>query len=559
MLAAFAWWILRYRSIRKIKNRFALEKERFEFRHMIEQERKEAERIHEFDQVKIKFLTNLSHEFRTPIALITDPVEKLLQEETAGKKQEQLSMISRNARRLLNLVNQLLDFRKLEENELKLNLTEGELVSFIKDVGDSFKDISNRKHINFAFTSSMSHYYTCFDRDKIERILFNLLSNAFKFTKTDGHIWLHIEQCAEGFVKIIVGDTGVGIAADVQEKIYDRFFQGDENTSIMNQGSGIGLSIIKEFVNLHGGKVTVESTPGTGSVFTVELPCAPIRKNMEELTFSGHMGNEKESSPAKNQSAELEKPTVLIIEDHEDFRSYLSDNLKPYYKVVEASDGKEGWQKTLSWHPQIIVSDINMPEMDGIALCQKIRSDKRTVHIPVILLTALTGDENQVKGLNKGANDYLTKPFRFEILHIKISNLLKLNQNLKNTYSRQLTVAVPGVETQSEDEKLLRSITQYIESNIDNPDLSVEELSKHIYMSRGTLYNKIVGLTGETPVEFIRSIKLNKAAMLLENTDMKISEVGYEVGFTTPNYFARAFKAKFSISPSDYIQLKRKK
>jgi signal transduction histidine kinase/ligand-binding sensor domain-containing protein/AraC-like DNA-binding protein len=559
LIAGFVWWLLRYRSIRKIKNRFALEKERFEFRHMMEQERKEAERVHEFDQVKIKFLTNLSHEFRTPIALITEPVEKLLQEETAGKKQEQLSMISRNARRLLNLVNQLLDFRKLEENELKLNLTEGDMVSFIKDVGDSFKDISNRKHINFAFTSSLNHYYICFDRDKIERILFNLLSNAFKFTKADGNVWLNIEQSGEGFVKIIVGDTGVGMPADVQQKIFDRFFQGDENISIMNQGSGIGLSIIKEFVNLHGGKVTVESTQGMGSIFTVELPCAPITKNMEELTFATENGNARKTVAKEKNISELEKPTVLIIDDHEDFRSYLCDNLKPYYKIVEAADGKEGWQKTLSSHPQIIVSDINMPEMDGITLCQKIRADKRTGHIPVILLTALTGDENQVKGLNKGANDYLTKPFRFEILHIKIRNLLRLNQNLKNTYSRQLTVAAPEVEARSEDEKLLLSITQYIESNIDNPDLSVEELSKHIYMSRGTLYNKIVSLTGETPVELIRSIKLNKAAMLLENTDMKISEVGYEVGFTTPNYFARAFKAKFNISPSDYIQLKRKK
>jgi signal transduction histidine kinase/ligand-binding sensor domain-containing protein/CheY-like chemotaxis protein/AraC-like DNA-binding protein len=559
ILAALAWWALRYRSIRKIKNRFALEKERFEFRHMMEQERKEAERIHEFDQVKIKFLTNLSHEFRTPIALITEPVEKLLQEETAVRKQEQLGMISRNARRLLNLVNQLLDFRKLEENELKPDLTQGDLVSFVKEVGDSFKDISNRKHINFVFTSSLKHYYTCFDRDKIERVLFNLLSNAFKFTKTDGSVWLNIEQSGEGSVKIIVGDTGVGISAGVQQKIFERFFQGDENTSIMNQGSGIGLSIVKEFVNLHGGKVSVESTQGMGSIFTVELPCIPITKDMEEPAFSGAAENRRKTAAKEKEVCKLEKPTVLIIEDHDDFRSYLCDSLKPYYKIIEASDGKEGWQKTLSSHPQIVVSDINMPEMDGIALCQKIRADKRTNHIPVILLTALTGDENQVKGLNKGANDYLTKPFRFEILHIKIRNLLKLNESLKNTYSRQLTVASPEIEARSDDEKLLLSVTRYIEANIDNPVLSVEELSKHIYMSRGTLYNKIVGLTGETPVEFIRSIKLNKAAGLLENTGMKISEVGYEVGFATPNYFARAFKAKFNISPSDYIQLKRKK
>jgi YesN/AraC family two-component response regulator len=249
----------------------------------------------------------------------------------------------------------------------------------------------------------------------------------------------------------------------------------------------------------------------------------------------------------------------LLIEDHEDFRKYLSDNLSQYYKIVEAADGKQGWQKILSTHPQVIVTDINMPEMDGIVLCRKIRSDKRTSHIPIILLTALTGDTHQLRGLNTGANDYLTKPFNFDILYAKIRNLLHLNQNLKSVYSRQLNVNTPDIEVQSEDEKLLLKITRYIESNLDSPDLSVEDLSKHVYMSRGTLYSKIVTLTGETPVEFIRSIKLNKAAALLENSDMKISQIGYEVGFATPNYFARAFKAKFNLSPSEYMQLKRKR
>ncbi|HLG40929.1 MAG TPA: DNA-binding response regulator, partial [Chitinophagaceae bacterium] len=262
-------------------------------------------------------------------------------------------------------------------------------------------------------------------------------------------------------------------------------------------------------------------------------------------------------SNTKGTSA-LEKPIVLLIDDHEDFLNYLSDNLKSYYRIAGASDGKQGWQKILASHPQVIVTDINMPEMDGITLCRKIRSDKRTSHIPIILLTALTGDANQLTGLNTGANDYLTKPFNFDILNIKIRNLLSLNQNLKSAYSRQLKVVSQEIEVQSEDEKLLLKIVQYIESNIDSPDLSVEELSRHVYMSRGTLYNKIVSLTGETPVEFIRSVKLDKAASLLENSDMKVSQVGYTVGFPTPNYFARAFKSKFNLSPSEYARLKRK-
>lgn len=550
----------RYWGIRKLKNKFAQEQERLQFKQMIEQERKEAEQKHEFDQVKITFLTNLSHEFRTPISLIVAPAEKLLESEVNKGKLEQLSLINRNAKRLLNLVNQLLDFRKLQENELKLNLTDCDLVSFVKDVGDSFKDISEGKHINFSFSSSVPYYYTSFDKDKIERVLFNLLSNAFKFTKTDGKIELKIEQDIASGIKIIITDTGVGMADDIREKIFERFFQGDANPGIMNQGNGIGLSITREFVKLHGGTIYVESVKDKGSIFTVLLPLKPVTKPVEAFVpvQIAAEDNFLPGLPKAGGPQLFEKPTLLLIEDHEDFRRYLSDNLNAHYKIVEASDGRQGWQKVLSSHPQVIVSDISMPEMDGIALCRKLKSDKRTSHIPIILLTALTGDTNQLIGLNTGANDYLTKPFNFEILNLKIQNLLKLNQNLKNAYSRQLKVITPDIEVQSDDEKLLLKITQYIESNLDSPDLSVEELSKQVHMSRGSLYNKIVNLTGETPVEFIRSLKLEKAAALLEKSDMKISQIGYTVGFPTPNYFTRAFRAKFNMSPSEYMRLKRK-
>lgn len=551
--------LLRHHSIRKLKNKYALEQERLQVRQMIEQERKDAERQHEFDLLKIKFLTNLSHEFRTPISLILGPLERMLERETNDEKLEQLSLIGRNARRLLNLVNQLLDFRKLEENELKLNLTEGDIVSFIKEVADSFKDISEYKHINFTFSSSLNHLHTSFDKDKIERILLNLLSNAFKFTGKDGEIWLKVEEVHNSNLKIIISDTGIGMVPDVQEKIFDRFFQGNVQTTVVNQGNGIGLSITREFVKLHGGSISVESKPGKGSVFTVLLPCEPISRFFEESKLISGEGIHKVPAGQPQHDKEVpgpEKLTVLLIEDNDDFRNYLKDNLKSHYKIVEASNGKEGWQKVLSSHPKVIVSDINMPCMDGVTLSRKIKSDKRTNHIPIILLTALTGDADQLRGLQTGASDYLTKPFNFEILNIKIRNLLSLNQTLQNTYTRQLKV-VPEIDVQSEDEKLLVNIIQYIESNIDSPDLSVEELSKHVFMSRGSLYNKIVNLTGETPVEFIRSIKLKKAAALLENSDMKIAQIGYAVGFSTPNYFARAFKAKFNVSPSEYVTLKK--
>ena len=561
LLLGLILWGVRYRGVRKLKNKFALEQEREKMKQLMEQERREAERLHEFDQLKIKFLTNLSHEFRTPVSLIMGPLDNLGEKEADPDKQRQLTMVKRNARRLLNLVNQLLDFRKLEEQELKLNCSETDIVAFLKETGESFRDIAERKQIRFTFKSELEHFHTMFDRDKIERVVFNLLGNAFKFTGKDGEVSLTITQPdPSGDIYILVSDTGIGLSPEEQRRIFDRFFQGNGNISIMNQGSGIGLSITKEFVRLHGGTIKVESEPGKGSIFTV---CLPLER-VQPLALSiakPHNGHEAPTPPAKaNPSVTrvLDQLTILLVEDNDDFRTYLRDNLNVYYKIIEAVDGKDGWQKAISRHPDVIVSDISMPNMDGIELSRKIKSDKRVSHIPVILLTALTENAYQLQGLETGASDYLTKPFPFEILNIKIRNLVLLNQRLRETYSRRLSVETPITAVQSEDEKLMLKVTQYIESNLDSANLSVEELSKHVYMSHASLYRKIVDLTGETPVEFIRSVKLNKAADLLATSDLKISEIGYAVGFTTPNYFTRAFRAKFNISPSEYMSLKRK-
>jgi signal transduction histidine kinase/ligand-binding sensor domain-containing protein/DNA-binding response OmpR family regulator len=559
-------WGLRYRGIRRLKKKFASEQQQLQAKQAMEMERLEAERRRELEQVKIKYLTNLSHEFRTPVSLIVGPVEKMIEQEQRTDKLGQLHMVKRNARRLLNLVNQLLDFRKLEEQEIKLDLAEGELVSFIREAVESFTDISERKQIDFSFSSCLDRFYTTFDKDKLERILFNLLSNAFKFTPRGGRVALAIDRDPATGLKITVADTGIGMTPDIQEKIFTRFFQADAVPAILNQGSGIGLSITMEFVKMHGGSVHLESIPGKGSTFSVLLPLEPLP---EPAVAPGLPTQDNDAAvPRQLQTANgqaeppgiaaADKMTVLIIEDNEDFRYYLKDTLKPYYKIVEACDGREGWQKTLSAHPQVIVSDINMPFMDGIQLSQKIKMDKRTQHIPIILLTARTGDADQLKGLQTGASDYLSKPFNFEILNVKIRNLLELNQNLKNTYTRQLKVITPVAEVESEDEKLILNVTRYVEEHINSPRLSVEELSRHLFMSRVSLYNKIVQLTGETPVEFIRSLKLNKAAELLEKSDMKIAQIGYAVGFSTPNYFARAFKAKFNMLPSEFLLLKKR-
>ncbi|RYE39904.1 MAG: response regulator, partial [Sphingobacteriales bacterium] len=361
---------------------------------------------------------------------------------------------------------------------------------------------------------------------------------------------------------IKVSDTGVGIEYEEREKVFDRFFQSSASDVVISQGSGIGLSITREFVKLHGGAIQVESIVGAGSTFTIMLPLDELKHTTEELDnsldFEETLSAEHaEESLEVQPSSSVQLPVILIVEDNEDFRFYLKDNLKAFYRIVEASNGKEGWQKVLSSHPQLVVSDISMPQVTGIELCKKIKSDKRSSHIPVLLLTALTGEEDQLLGLETGANDYMTKPFNFNILHIKIRNLLTLNEQFKNTYSKQLKVAAPDLKIESDNEKLLSKVIQYIESNLTNPQLSVEDLSRKVGMSRGSLYTKILELSGETPVEFIRSIKLDRAAVLLEKSDMNIAQVSYSVGFSTPNYFARAFKTRFNMLPSEYVQLKR--
>ncbi|MEO6632911.1 MAG: two-component regulator propeller domain-containing protein, partial [Mucilaginibacter sp.] len=544
-LVAAILLLIRRRGIQKIREQFAEEKEK----QLIELERQEVKRMRELDQLKIKFLTNVSHEFRTPLSLIMAPVDNMINHADAGQKQ-QLNMIRRNAKRLLNLVNQLLDFRKMEVQELKLHSKPGDIAKFIKEISFSFTDIASEKGIGFAFDSDIETLKTCFDHDKIERILFNLLSNAFKFTSKGGHVSVLLNRAREittpdnpDLIEIKVIDTGIGIPYEKHDKIFERFFQHDVPESLINQGSGIGLSITREFVKMHGGEITVESQPDHGSCFIIRLPVAAVNStpsalvdNSENPEYLNGTEIEKNNECLKRQYAN-KKPVVLLVEDNDDFRFYLKDNLKDTFFIIEASNGREGWQKALSQHPDIMVSDISMPEMNGIDLCKKVKDDKRTMHIPVILLTALTGEEEQLKGLEIGANDYMTKPFNFEILLSKIKNLLTLHDSFKRTYKKQMNVQLHETAIESDDEKLLRSIVDYIEQNILNYNLSVEELSRQMNMSRVSLYKKMLMITGKSPVEFIRSIRLKKAVYLLENSQMNISQISYEVGFNTPKYF----------------------
>ena len=563
--------MLRQRGIQRLKMQFAaeqekkevkrlIEEEKVEAMRLIEQERLEAMRAHELDALKIKFLTNISHEFRTPLSLILAPIEKLLKQ-TADNIQanDQVSLIQRNARRLLNLVNQLLDFRRMELNELKLHKRSGNIVKFVKDIALSFKDIAEQKNIQLSFNSVAEEINTTFDEDKVERILFNLLSNAFKFTLENGKVNVSIDLSEnKELVEIKVRDTGIGIAKEKQERIFDSFFQSDIPESIINQGSGIGLSIAKEFARLHGGEIYLESGLNFGSCFTVQLPVEELQlEERTEEAVDEIIVDEKLPEQLMIQAdteVSIKKLTILIVEDDVDFRFYLKDNLRESFNVIEAGNGKDGWQKALFYHPNIIVSDISMPEMNGIELCKKVKSDNRTFHIPIILLTAISGEESQIAGLGSGANDYMTKPFSFEILNSKIRNILRQQESFRKTYQKQVEIKPAAIEIESPDEKFLQEVIKIVEKNISNSNFSVDELSTLLFVSRVTLYKRIVNLTGKTPLEFIKSYRLKRATQLLEKGDFTISQVCYKVGFKTPKNFVKSFKAEFDVIPSKYTE-----
>lgn len=557
--------------------------QRTRMRFQMEQERKESQRMHKLDLMKIRFFTNVSHEFRTPLALILTPIEKMLKSATEPSQKSHYQLIHRNAKRLLNLVNQLLDFRKLEMDELYLNLAQDDMVRLVKDIGCSFSDIAEKKNIRFSFHSHVDKVYASFDKVKLERILFNLLSNAFKFTHEGGQVDMELnsrrnEQDNRETVIITVKDTGIGISPEKKERIFERFFQDEVPGDMLNQGSGIGLAITKEFVRLHGGTISVDSEPGKGSCFTIELPVisAPVvsgepveNGEIVEAALAngnGHIvpenGNGHLSTENKvktGQKVNGKKFSILLAEDNEDFRFYLKDNLREAYEIIEAKNGKEGWQKALGQHPDLVVSDIMMPEMSGIELCRKLKEDVRTSHIPVILLTARSSEEIQMEGFSTGANDYITKPFNFQILISRINNLLVQQQNLKKSFQKQIEINPSEIKVDSEDEKLLRQTMEIVQKNLDNPDFSVEDLSKALLMSRAAMYKKITALTGITPSEFIRSVRLKSAAQLLEKTKMTVAQVAFEVGFNNTKYFVKYFKEEYNMLPTAYRSNQQKK
>ncbi|NLR77144.1 hybrid sensor histidine kinase/response regulator transcription factor [Chitinophaga eiseniae] len=538
--------------------------DRIHMRFEVRQQRREAERAHALEQLKTKFFTNVSHEFRTPLSLIIAPLDKIIKQATDQEQVAQLNLVQRNAKRLLNLVNQLLDFRKMEVQETKLHPAVGDIISFCRETSHSFTDIAEKKKIQFSFLSNIDHLEIYFDKDKIEKILFNLLSNAFKYTYDNGNVSVKLTYNvpvagdADGTLAISIKDSGIGIPAGQHEKIFERFFQTEVPDSMVNQGTGIGLAITKEFVKLHNGIITVESEPDQGTCFTVLLPARKMYVSPLAVTPPVPV-DEVEYVIMEEGKKQTRKKTIMIIEDNEDLRFYLKDNLKERYHVEEATNGSEGWEKVKRLNPDLVVSDIMMPLMDGVELTGKIKSEMLTAHIPVILLTAMGSEEKQLEGLKAGANDYITKPFTFEILASRINNLLAQQQLLKKRFMKQIEVNPEEVTITPVDEKFLKQAMDIIENQIDNPNFSVDEFSREMFMSRVTLYRKINSLTGRSPLEFIRSMRMKRAAQLLNKSGMSIAEVAYQVGFNNPKVFSKLFKEEFGITPSEYAANLKKK
>ena len=535
-----------------------LKREREKFR--MKQIEQEAAKNEEINNMKFRFFTNISHELRTPLTLIIAPLEEILKETQDATKRKRLLLMYRNAQRLLMLVNQLLDFRKGEMNGHRLSLTEGDIVGYIHGVCDSFVLMADRKQIRFSFFSVMDRFPMAFDADKVGKVVMNLLSNAFKYTPEGGCITVSLEYLAdaEEFLEIKVADTGIGISDEDKKHIFDRFYQTEHKGMEEATGTGIGLSLVRDFVTLHEGTVEVFDNGGTGTVFVVRLPVKHVDV-AASLPVVPEMFDEGTSSSEDTGQVETERgrfPLLLVVDDNPDFREFMSATLGLHYRIRTASNGKEAWEMMQENElPDLVVSDVMMPEMDGNALCRLIKETERTSHIPVILLTAKQTIDSQLEGLQTGADDYVTKPFNTDILILRIQKLIQRNRSHHPEAGTGRAVIDPEPSTiaiTSLDEKLIEKAVKYVEDNMSRSDLSVEELSRELGMSRVHLYKRLLQITGKTPIEFIRVIRLKRAAQLLRESQLHVSEVAFEVGFNNPKYFSRYFKEEFGVLPSVY-------
>ncbi len=517
----------------------------------------------EINQLKFKFFTNVSHDLRTPLTLIVSPLEEMLKETTDERQTKRLSLMRSNAMRLLTLVNQLLDFRKNEVAGLQLNPSEGDVVAFSRNVCNSFMNLSERKNINLTFYSDRERISLLFDQDKLEKIFMNLLGNAFKFTPAGGRVDVSLEQVGEEnpMLRIKIADTGIGIKDKDKEHIFERFYQVDDNgESHPEMGSGIGLSMVNEYVKLHEGSIRVTDNVDCGSVFIIDIPIRH-KDNYVEIKDSSKnivIETEKNESQHDTRSVAIEKheqqnvllPVALVVDDNQDMLDMLKFELDKDFDIITASDGNEALKIIENVTPSIVLTDLMMPGMDGIELCRRLKADKSTVSIPIIILTAKHDLGVKLEGLTLGADDYITKPFNIDVLKLRMKRLVELTA--KGAKRSLIDPEPESIKITPLDEQFIEKAVKYVSDHLDSSELSVEELSDSLGMSRVRLYKKIKQITGKTPIEFIRVIRLKRAAQLLRESQLNVSEIAYRTGFNNPKVFSKYFKEEFGILPSVY-------
>lgn len=508
----------------------------------------------EANKAKLQFFTNISHELRTPLTLIADPVNYIIHDDNLNSQQRSmLQIVQRNVLVLTQLVSEILDFRKVQNGKMKLRLSDFNLAESMKQWIKLFSVSAQKKHIAISMDAPDTIMLRA-DQDKIERICYNLLSNALKYTSEGGEISLTAKE-ENGRVMISVADNGCGISSDELPYIFDRFYQAKN----AGRGTGIGLAIVKAFTELHHGEVSATSIEGKGSTFTIHIPVRqkgevtnqPTEKieQLVEPSSTEEVPNQARHIDELIQPYQTDKPEVLIIDDNIDIRTYLRSVLSEKYNVSEAADGKVGLELARKIVPDIVLSDIMMPVMDGLAFCQQLKTDKAISHIPVILLTARSLDEQRAEGYEHGADAYLSKPFSLRLLLSRIDNLIESRKKLNQTWSKGVEDDEIGNISNEIDKSFLKQLRKIIQENLANSDLSVEQIGDEIGLSRVQLYRKVKALTGYSPVEIVRKARLTRARHLLQTTERTVSEVAYAVGFSTPSYFSKCYKDEFGESP----------
>ncbi len=530
-------------------------------------EKLQAEKTRELDQLKSRFFANISHEFRTPLTLILGPIQKRLDEATHAEEKTELNIMHRNASRLLKLVNQLLDLSRIEAGMVKLKCAQTDLNEFIVSISSQFSSMAASKNIDFQIQND-DRIALYFDADKLEKIFNNLLSNAFKFIPQNGVITVSIlkgnddDRFRNGYAEIKVTDNGPGIAPEHLPKIFDRFYQSDNSMTREHEGSGIGLALTKELVELHRGSITVSDNQGQGSIFSVRLHLGSRHLKNDEIVMdmgrsNGIKSTESIQEPLESPIAvnpDQSLPHILVVEDNADLRHYLRESMKQHYAIVEAENGDQGIEIALNEIPDLIISDLMMPKTDGLQLCQKLKEDERTSHIPILLLTAKADLDSKLKGYRHGADDYIAKPFNLQELLVRVENLIANRKRLQEKFVHQMSLKPSMISVASADERFLKKSMEIVETFISDTNFGVEIFAKEIGVSHTQLNRKLQAITGLNPNEFIRHMRLERAHDLLKQKVGNVSDVAYQVGFNNLSYFSKIFKEKYGMTPIEFLK-----